>query len=265
MHRRGLLAEHGLSLWIEVEDYRVLFDTGASMVFRTNAEALGVAVEEADAIVISHGHYDHLGGLEFFPEGGKAPPIHLDERALWTKEVRRGSDDSRQPSGVLWDMNRTPHVRDALAPGQGLRELAPSVYLSGDIPRVYSWEDPPAEFFVETPEGWERDYITDEQMLIVRQDDRLSVFSGCSHRGIVGSLEHVLHCFPGCRLHAVVAGMHLLHGPDERIEATVARLRDWRIDYVVPLHCTGLAAMCALKRGLRSRCVIMSVGDSLEL
>lgn len=77
VHKRGFLAEHGLSLFIEYKDYNILFDTGQSDVYIRNAKALRLDLNKTDCIVLSHGHYDHCGGIEYLPNLKNNPKPEL--------------------------------------------------------------------------------------------------------------------------------------------------------------------------------------------
>ena len=87
--RNDLKVEHGLSLWIEADGLRILFDTGQSGVFFTNAERLGVPVSSADTVVLSHGHYDHSGGLAFWPEATELKRLCLHPTAILPRYSRQ--------------------------------------------------------------------------------------------------------------------------------------------------------------------------------
>ncbi len=259
VRRRGLLAEHGLSLWIDTGKKKILFDTGQTDVYMHNSKAMGIDIESAEYIVISHGHYDHAGGLEFFPELDSVKGIYIHPDAFLRKTADAGDSEPERDVGVPWEMK--PWIRDRLVRNRETVEIESGIAVSGEIPRVTSFERVPADFRVEREGRLEHDLIIDEQVLIVEVDGGIAVFSGCSHPGIVNCLEYVRKTYPDSTIKLLVAGMHMDNISRSRLDSSIKHMLDMNIKKLVPLHCTGFNAMCEMKRVFGERCHICCTGD----
>jgi len=247
----GLLAEHGFSLWVEADGRRILFDTGqAALEF--NSRVLGVELAEADALVLSHGHYDHTGGIPVFLRATRAAGIHCHPGiALARYAIREGKAKSiGMPPEALAALEKLPAER--LHPVDRAVMLSERVGLTGPIPRATGFEDTGGPFFLD-PEGKAADPIEDDLALWIRTDEGLVVCAGCAHAGIVNTLDFVRGLSGERRIRAVLGGFHLKETRRERLDRTIAALRSTAPDLIVPCHCTGDQAASALKDALGER------------
>jgi len=257
---RGLLAEHGLSLWVETGDHRVLFDTGQGLVLEHNARALGIPLARADAVVLTHGHYDHTGGLAAALSGRRGVPVYAQPEATSPRYARR--------AGVARQIGMPDSARQALTERGAVRSsraplpMCGSARVTGFIPRRTDFEDEAGTFYLDA-DGREPDPLADDQAAFVETRAGTVVLLGCAHAGVVNTLRHVVSLATG-PIHAVIGGMHLAAADPERIESTVRALVDRGVRHVVPCHCTGLAATAALARELGDRCTPGHVGAAYE-
>ncbi|WP_075280416.1 MBL fold metallo-hydrolase [Thermophilibacter provencensis] len=263
-----LLARHGLSLWLELADgRRVLFDMGPDDGFLSNARALGVDVGEADLAVVSHGHYDHGGGLAAFlgmcSAAGREIPVYARERAF--EEHASGTPERHHAIGLDPALAADPRVRmvgERHALGGGLtlftttRRARPVARSNGRL--------------LERRGGaLEPDRFLHEQSLLVEEEGRRTLVSGCSHGGILNLMDEA-EAIAGAPLNAVVAGFHLMDPSGGTVEdealtrALAAELAARGASYLT-FHCTGTDAFAILRDELGGRVRYLHVGSRAEL
>lgn len=267
VYKRGLLGEHGLSLLIETGSQRYLFDTGQSRVFLHNAAKLGIDLKGLDGIILSHGHYDHGGGMEYWHELGDVP-IYVQEKAF-EKKYNENSRTSKLYYIGLEDRGNWQKKADVRKLSGGGTQIAKGVFLLSEIPYTTYFEPVPGCFWksgLQYP-GDELlvDKMEDEQLLVIEEEEGLCVFAGCAHAGIINCLRYVQTIFPDKKIYCLVAGMHLKNCDAKRVEKTVRTLKELEIDIVMPVHCTGMRAIAAMRQGLGSACVLPEVGKKLEI
>lgn len=264
--RADCRAEWGLAILIESQGEKILFDTGASAMFAENAKARGIDLADVDALVISHGHFDHTGGVEAFAAQNAHAPIYLHEEALYVTYGQTHGVMDDYNCGILWDDDLREKLRPRLRLTKGLQQISSRAWIAGNIPSMEDY--PPTENFfrqlVSDP-FIEPDPMNHEQCLIVEEDGRLHVFSGCSHKGVIPILTHVKRLFPDKKISGLVAGMHLYALPKEQRSRIIDRLEDFGLDYAAPLHCTGMDAIVDLKIKMGDRCKILTAGKTFSI
>ena len=251
VRRRGLLAEHGLSVLVEDRGRRLLFDTGQSGVYLHNASRMHKDLDGLDGIVISHGHYDHAGGLEEFP-GEKRPVIFLRPEALEEKRHLGADGTSLRDIGIPWR-----HRREKLQLHftRDMEEIFPDIFVVGNIPTVFEGESSFGLLFTDKEGERFPDGMPDEQLLVIRTSRGLAVFAGCAHPGILSCLQQVKKCFPGEPIRGLLAGMHLQNAGPERIRAVIRGLKEYDFEWLIPLHCTGTEAIVRIRDAFGSVCL----------
>jgi 7,8-dihydropterin-6-yl-methyl-4-(beta-D-ribofuranosyl)aminobenzene 5'-phosphate synthase len=263
VHGSDLLAEHGWAVWIEADGQRILFDTGQGMVLRQNAKHLKIALEAVETVVISHGHFDHTGGLKEVLDCRGRVSVYLHPAAL-EKKYARGEKPPHRSIGIP---DRPELLRSHLANLRWTRtstELADGVYVTGQIPRHHELEDVGGPFFRD-PSCNDPDPLLDDQALYVDTPLGLVVVLGCAHSGVINTLDYVAELSPRRPIHAVLGGMHLVRASVPRLEATVEALRRHGVQKVGPAHCTGTRAESYLWSQLPGECFECSVGNTLVM
>jgi 7,8-dihydropterin-6-yl-methyl-4-(beta-D-ribofuranosyl)aminobenzene 5'-phosphate synthase len=262
VRKRNLLAEHGLSIRIEHQGFRILFDTGQSDVYCKNAARMGLDLKSTDAIVLSHGHYDHCGGLPSFPSAA-LPEIYVHPAAFQPRFFGGHNEKSLREIGIPWTLADHPMIQDKVIPVQKPTQIKLGITLCPQIPYTTDFEPIPDGFYREEKGKRCRDSFQDEQILVI-EDDGLFVFLGCSHPGVANCLHYIATLFPQQHINLVIGGMHLMNADCQRTQMTIQYLKKLNITKIVPLHCTGFPAMAEMKRQLGDQCLLLNAGDSLE-
>lgn len=257
---RALRAEHGLAFHLQVGDQSLLFDTGQSDLVTQNAALLGMDLAALNAVAVSHGHYDHVGGLSAVRRRAPRAVLHLHPTALIPR-FARNPDGTTRPVG-----SPETHREVVLLPGETVRvstapvEVLPGVFLTGEVPRENDFEDVGGPFVLDEA-GVEPDPVVDDQALFFDTGQGVVVLLGCAHAGIVNTLRYIRRLTGGRPIHAVLGGMHLLTASPERTERTVNALRELEVRQLGPAHCTGPAATARLWSEFPRACTDCSVGS----
>jgi 7,8-dihydropterin-6-yl-methyl-4-(beta-D-ribofuranosyl)aminobenzene 5'-phosphate synthase len=268
--RNDLLHEHGLSLYLEIEKHRILFDTGASNRFIQNAIRLGIDLESIDAVVLSHGHFDHGGGISAFMKLNRLAPLYAGPGAL-EAHFAKLLGMVYIPVGIK--QRETNPFRARLVAVDVLIEIFPRVFI---LPNIILQSNPPGDintFYRNTSRGKEQDAFQHEVILVIEEADGIVVATGCSHKGILNIVQSVESYFPTMPIKAVVGGMHMtnpltkkLLQSEQDIQKTGAMLfENSRIAKIYSGHCTGNRAYEILRKELKDKLCALTVGMQIEL
>ena len=243
-HTRG---EHGLALWIEAGSERVLLDTGpAPEVLLHNAKLFGIDLTSTDAVVLSHGHYDHTGGLEEVLRLAGRIPLFLHPGALARRFSRQKDGEVREigapgPLDELFLQTNASSLSWTTSP----MPVSNGLWVTGPVPRATEFEDTGGDFFLDegcaTP-----DPIVDDQSVFFDSVNGTVVLLGCCHAGIINTLRYIKSLTGGRPIHAVIGGTHLVAASRNRMDLTVEALREMNIGLIAPAHCTGARAQARI-------------------
>ena len=260
----GYLAEWGLSILVEVDGARILMDTGLSFSAVHNAQLMGIDLSTIDCIVLSHGHADHTGGLrEVLKIKGEVEVIaHPD---IWAaKHVQRNKE------GVQY--NGIPFLREELE-SRGARfklvrepvHITEQVMTTGEIPMFSGYEEIENNLFVKEAGMLHPDPLADDLALIIDTDFGLVVILGCAHRGIINTLRHAQNLTGKELVYAAIGGTHLFRASEERLEKTIADLREIGIQRLGVSHCTGFRASARLAQEFEDIFFMNNAGTRVTL
>ena len=251
----GLLPEHGLAFVLRADENKILFDTGSGETLIHNATKLGIDLADITYLVLSHGHYDHTGGI--------AQVLHLNEHCpLIAHPFVLSERYSRHPDRPVRRISMPFSVQAALQQLSPIRlrcqsvssMLSNNVGVTGKIPRTSLFEDTGGPFYIDEA-GQFNDAIPDDQALWINTPQGLVIILGCCHAGVVNTLEYIRHLAGESRVAGIIGGLHLLHASPERIEQTLIYLKKLKPDFVYAGHCTGDDVIVTMRENLRDTAV----------
>lgn len=250
----GYASEHGLSIHIRHMKQEILFDTGHTDVYLKNAKKMAIDLSIIHHLVLSHGHYDHMGGLRFFPKKNKLSSVILHKDAFIPKYAHEETD---RYNGAPFIKKDIQWARTLYKEIENFEEIAPCFYVFGNIPNNRQ----SLIYFA----GNQHDDFHDEIILVLEDQRGLSLFMACAHFGVIEGLHLVQDYFPKKRIINLIAGMHLASANMREIEYVTDELEASTLEKIVPLHCTGDQAIQYFKERLKNRCLLLKAGDQTEI
>jgi len=266
----GAIAEHGWSVWLETPWGAFLFDTGQGKALPNNAAFFNVPLASARAVLISHHHSDHTGGLldalramRGGPKGEGVPVHAHPDLFKESYSTRRG-----KPRHI-----GTPHARPVLeAAGAdfrlqpGWREVEEGIFMTGEVPRRHAFEAGDPHLKHKNAKGeLVVDPIRDDQTVVVDTPEGLFVVLGCSHAGIVNILDYIIEKTGKSRFHTVIGGTHLGPAGSEQQDLSLEALLRYDIGRMGVSHCTGQKVAARMMAAFGERFLFSSVGVSVEV
>jgi 7,8-dihydropterin-6-yl-methyl-4-(beta-D-ribofuranosyl)aminobenzene 5'-phosphate synthase len=264
----SIWAQHGLSIFLDLdygrEKMKLLLDTGASSeVMLHNADALHIDLHHLDLICLSHGHYDHTGGLMGVLQRVNGRICILAHPDIFAPKLI--ARPFLQFIGPPFCRAEAEAAGAMMLDCRGPADIAPGVMTTGEVSRLETFENA-AGFWTVKDGQYCEDNIPDDQALAINIEGKgLAVITGCAHAGIINTIKHAQKITGVDELYAVIGGFHLMGADEMRIDATAEALRKLDPAIVRPGHCTGHKAVCRLQETLSERCRPLAVGDSIQL
>ncbi|MCU0661218.1 MAG: MBL fold metallo-hydrolase [Myxococcota bacterium] len=267
--------EFGLSLLVEAKAATVLLDTGSSGLFARNANALGIDLAAVDWLVLSHGHFDHGGGLAAFFEQNKHAPVIMRrgaERPFYGSALPGLPNVLHRAGLVTRYIGLNAEVLRRYA--ERIRwidantELCPSVTALTAIPHIHCLPAGNRHLLAECDGRFLPDDLSHELVLVMEHDAGAVVFTGCAHNGVLNMLEAALLPKPGRPISSVVGGFHLgvpRSAPTPEVQTVGRALRQRVTGTVYTGHCTGARAVGVLQAELGPRLKALHTGMQFEL
>ncbi|MGD0792826.1 MAG: MBL fold metallo-hydrolase [Terriglobales bacterium] len=256
------LGEWGLSLWIEADSHRILYDTGQGRSLLENSRLLRIDLKTAEALVTSHGHSDHTGGIAQLMAAGFRGKVYAHPAAFAKKYQREPNSVAVRSKGIPDACEQAlrrwaSEIVDSSAP----TKIAPGMMVTGAIPRRTDFEDTGGAFFLDHT-CTKPDPLLDDQALLIETPRGWVVITGCGHAGVVNTVKYAVELTGTHRIHAVVGGMHLANASEHRIKATAEQLKNLGVELIAPCHCTGFAATGFFQSQFGAQVVVLRAGLS---
>jgi 7,8-dihydropterin-6-yl-methyl-4-(beta-D-ribofuranosyl)aminobenzene 5'-phosphate synthase len=261
----GVLAEWGLSVLIEKDGRGILLDTGETISAAQNAETLGIDPAIIDTIVLSHGHFDHTGGLpHLLAKIGHEVTIiaHPD---IWVPKYSRKEGRPDKYIGIPYERRELEALGAKFKLTSEPVKIDEDILTTGEVPMSTDFESIDPALWVKTGSGWQPDPVLDDQGIVIKTPQGLVVMPGCAHRGLINTLYQAQKITGVKKIYLVVGGAHLITATDEQIWQTISALNEMGVQKLATCHCTGLQANILLSQTFGKNFILNSTGTIINL
>jgi len=259
--------EHGFSAFIETDRGTYLFDTGGGPSVVKNSLSLGKDLRTVQKIFLSHGHYDHTGGLpEVLKMKGRVnvhahPHVFLDRIAV----LKEHGKETKRFVGIPYKKGYLESLGADFILNTDFAEVEKGMFLTGEVPRKTSFEKPDSRLFSEIEGKTEPDIFLDDQSLTIESEKGSILVLGCAHSGMINIINHVIHKTGKEKFYAILGGTHLDFLTPEQLEASIQALNELDMGKIGVSHCTGMRAAFRLNLEFGDRFFYGGVGSVLEV
>ena len=261
------LGEHGFSALIETEQKNYLFDTGSGHSVVKNSLEMNKDLRTIRKIFLSHGHYDHTGGLpEILKLRGKVdvhahPHVFLDRFHV----IKENGKETKRFVGLPFKKSYLESLGANFILNKDFIEIEKGIFLTGEVPRKTSFEKPDPGLFSDIDGKTDQDTFLDDQSLILDTGKGLILILGCAHSGMINIINYVIHKTGKENFYAILGGTHLDFLTPEQLDESIKVLKRIKIEKIGVCHCTGMRAAFRLHQEFGDRFFYGHVGSTLEI
>jgi 7,8-dihydropterin-6-yl-methyl-4-(beta-D-ribofuranosyl)aminobenzene 5'-phosphate synthase len=259
--------EHGFSAFIETDEGNFLFDTGSGHSIVANSLILNKDLRSIRKIFLSHGHYDHTGGLpEVLKLRGNVdvhahPHVFLDRIAV----LKENEKETRRFVGIPFKKCYLGSLGANFILNTDFIQVEEGLFLTGEVPRKTPFEKPDPRLFAEMDGKTTQDIFLDDQSLILDTEKGLILILGCAHSGAINIINHVINKIGKEKFYAILGGTHLDFLTPEQLEESIKSLKKMEVEKIGVSHCTGMRAAFKLHQEFGDRFSYGCVGSVLEI
>jgi len=260
-----LLNEHGLSLYIEIDQMKILFDTGQSGDFIKNAEKLKIDLNNLDYVILSHGHYDHSSGIIQLVENKKNSFKLIVGNGFFNEKYKLLESDEYKFNGNSFD-EKFININNISTKyiNQDSFNITKDISLFSNFERRTDFEILNKKFYIKQNDEYVLDDFSDEIALAVKTEKGLVVILGCSHVGVVNILKTIIKR-TGMPIYAVMGGSHLIEADELRLNNTIKFLKESDISILRLSHCTGENAIREIRYEFGNKFIYNNTGNVIEM
>lgn len=256
VYKQGLVAEHGLALYIETENKKILFDTGQSGLFLQNASKLSINIEDIDTLVLSHGHYDHTGGLYPFLEKNSKAKVYAKPEIFIPKYHGQNRFIGIEKNDIL--------LKDRFIPIDSITEIAENIFIMPDIPIHNPIDTHFKGLTIKREDELITDEFTDELFLVLKQNYQINIITACSHRGVTNICKTATDYFK-LPVNLILGGFHMKESTSTQYVEITNFFRHLKPQRMGVCHCTGIDKYAELRNDCNTIVFYNFTGTQIEI
>ena len=261
------IGEHGFAAFIETKTGNYLFDTGQGFSILRNAKYLKKDLTSIKKIFLSHGHYDHTGGLTNVLKLKKRIEVYAHPD-IFSKKYARLRTNGKETYKYIGIKHKKKYFEKRGAQfilNSSFSEVEEDIYLTGEVPRTTDFEKGDSRLLISDNGSLVPDPLLDDQSLILKTKNGLIIVLGCAHSGLINTIKHIKNHFKDEKLDTIIGGTHLGFLKEDQLYKTISHLKRYGFKKIGGSHCTGLKAAARLFQEFRDKFFFANVGTSIVI